>query len=604
MNLLLRLYPVVASLILAMNHHLEVAGCWSYLRPPTMPEYISIAITEKLDEGLQYRTTDQLWTTNPAENSTTPFLRDFANITSLTLWDFVDVDRPIYDRLETIVTTIHNHLCRNDDGSDEAINYCCSHLTHAVNLYDSLSLSEQIHRSDDDQHDWDALVDRILDLSPVPTNNVSLAATFFVANKLIIIENLIYPYRDLSGAMAFVREATIDAIVGRSHPEDFTSAIQLISDAYFRRVSTAPAMNYFQETYEAYLRNAVVDALDNSEGDVEMSMEEAMNRYSDHATRRFRERRRVMKRRKRPTTIRRRYRPPTSIAQDVARARRMHRQHLDSWTQAERFFEEFWATRASRAAHRARSTNIAQANKQATEAASSSYQQISSGKFRNFSFLFYTHGKRKKLVLQFFSFPGRAGNAANPPVGTKRGAGWGPSIGLKGGASGAGSGGRPPKRPKTEVNNNANQGNTFPELIVAPRPSSVSVSVPTNTPAHLTASMAYVKNLIQHRPPLVQALRLNNLDFIYPFEGRLYRLTYSSNVKQLSPLPSKVTKATQTEPVPKVPIIQLSPQFERQLQQHVSATSKGNNPASPEVVDLSTPPRQASEASSPTITLS
>ena len=148
MNLLLRLYPVVASLILAMNHHLEVAGCWSYLRPPTMPEYISIAITEKLDEGLQYRTTDQLWTTNPAENSTTPFLRDFANITSLTLWDFVDVDRPIYDRLETIVTTIHNHLCRNDDGSDEAINYCCSHLTHAVNLYDSLSLSEQIHRSE------------------------------------------------------------------------------------------------------------------------------------------------------------------------------------------------------------------------------------------------------------------------------------------------------------------------------------------------------------------------------------------------------------------------------------------------------------------------
>ena len=137
---------------------------------------------------------------------------------------------------------------------------------------------------------------------------------------------------------------------------------------------------------------------------------------------------------------------------------------------------------------------------------------------------------------------------------------------------------------------------------IAPRPSTVSVS--TNQPEHLTAAMSYVKDLIQHRPPLVQALRLNNLDFIYPFEGRLYRLTYSANVKQLSPLPSKVTTATQTEPIRQIPTIQLTPEFSRQLQHHVAKTSKGNNPASPEVIDIATPPRQAAEASSPTITLS
>ena len=381
MNLLLRLYPVVASIILAMDHHFEVAGCWSSLRPMSMPELISNSITEKLDAGLQYRTTDQLWTSNPAENSTARLLADFANITDLTMWDFVDVDRPIYNRLEMVVTQIYNHLCRNDDGTDDAINYCCSHLTHAVNLYDSLSLAEQIHRSDTDQQDYDALIDHLLDLSPVPTNNVSLAATFFIANKLVIMENLIYPYRDLSGAMAFIRQATIDAIVGRSHPDDVTDAVQRVSDAYFRRLSEAPSMNYFGEVYAAYLRNAVIDALD-QDSDVPISMEEAINRFSDHVTRRFRERRRVMRRRKRPNpNNRRRYRPPTSIAQDVARARRMHRQHLDSWQQAENFFQDFWATRASRAAYRTRSANIAQANQQATKAASNSYQQISSGKF-------------------------------------------------------------------------------------------------------------------------------------------------------------------------------------------------------------------------------
>ena len=205
--------------------------------------------------------------------------------------------------------------------------------------------------------------------------------------------------------------------------------------------------------------------------------------------------------------------------------------------------------------------------------------------------------------MQFFSFPGRAGNAASPPAATQRGAGWGPSIGLKGGAAGAGGGGRPPRKPKTEVNNNGNQGNTFQQLIVAPRPSSVTVSVPTNTPMHLTAAMEYVKNLIQQRPPLVQALRLNNLDFIYPFQGRLYRLTYSGNVKQLSPLPSKVTTATQTDPITPIPTIQLTPKFRQQLQHHATKDTKGDSPAKPEVINLVTPPR-AAEASSPTITLS
>ena len=205
----------------------------------------------------------------------------------------------------------------------------------------------------------------------------------------------------------------------------------------------------------------------------------------------------------------------------------------------------------------------------------------------------------------FFSFSGRAG-AANPqpPV---RGAGWGKSIGLRGG----GSGGQPPKKqPKKEQNNNNNnngQGTVFSELKVVQRPTSSSVSVTNSPPPHLQKAMHYIKHFIVQRPALTSALRSNNLDLIYPFRGQLYRLQYSLHAKQLSPLPKK-SASTQTGQLTPIHTIQLTKAFERQITKRIQQKDNANNPAPHEVVDLvtpqHTPPRGSSAASSPTITLS
>ena len=205
--------------------------------------------------------------------------------------------------------------------------------------------------------------------------------------------------------------------------------------------------------------------------------------------------------------------------------------------------------------------------------------------------------KTKKFVRQFFSFPGRVGT---PPL-PARGSGWGPSIGLKGG----GSGGRP-RPPKTEVNNNfGSRGNPISTLTVAPRPSSVQPP-----PPHLTESIAYIKRYINQHPTLVDVLRNNNLEFLYPYQGRLYRLQYSQHVTQITPISSQPSLAS--NPNPSNP---LATNFQ-QVRQHALPKTAGNNPAHQEVVDLVTPPRRtvvdlvtpprrpAGVDSSPTITLS
>ena len=126
-------------------------------------------------------------------------------------------------------------------------------------------------------------------------------------------------------------------------------------------------------------------------------------------------------------------------------------------------------------------------------------------------------------------------------------------------------------------------------------------------PTHLLESMPYIRDIITSHPSLHQALLNNNLDLILPYRGKLYRVTYSGNVKQITPFPSKETKSTQTDPIAQT--IKISSVFTMAKpstsQQASSKKVEGKSPAATEVIDIDTPPRTAAEIqATDTITLS
>ena len=377
-----RIFPVVAAIIAV--HDFYIDACWTTAVPPSMPEIISATIQVKIDNGIAYSTEQPLWSSNPAANSSLPILVDFANSTLLNLWDFVDITRPIASRLEQVVNTINDHMCRNDDGEDMVIAYSCSQVQHAVAVFDSLDLAQRIHTTDGDDEDWQAFVSNMLAISPLETTNVTVATTLFVANRLSNLEVLIQPYQDLSGAMKYIRDATLEAIIGKADMEDVVDATQYIADQYFSRLATAPSLHFFDEGRESYFRNAIIDALEQHEEEaLTEELEQARWRMSTAGARVFRNKRRAFRRRPRPPNPPRpngKPRKPTTMGQDAARATRVNNRHRVSWEQADQYFENYWARKRSRTSIRQSSDKITAVKQQASASATTNLNGIASGK--------------------------------------------------------------------------------------------------------------------------------------------------------------------------------------------------------------------------------
>ena len=396
--------PIIAAIITLHDSHLD--ACFMRERPKTIPEVISNAIQEKQMEYVIYESHYPLWPENTANVS--EVLQHYPNLTTLTIWDFVNETRPIQERLSTAVRTVKRQLCDGGYNSDPALAFVCSVTNHSAYILDSLDLAESVRDDDEEDEDWSNLVAHIMPLSPVNTTDVSMAITYYIADKYIMLAPRIYGYQDRNGIMRFIRDLAIEAIIGQAHLEDVTQTAQYISDLYFREDDQAPSVNFFNELHYTYLRNAMIAALDHS-NEVETAMAQAIDAVTNHDLDNpptlelepptldptlIRQKRRAMRRRPRPPLggpkSGPKYKPRRTISQEATRSKRLQTEQVQSMMRADKAFAEYWAAKAAKPAVQAKSPTLTQATEQATQAASRTYTDVISGKNRNFLFFYKT----------------------------------------------------------------------------------------------------------------------------------------------------------------------------------------------------------------------
>ena len=351
-------------------------------------------------EYVYYESHYALWPENTANVS--DLLQNHPNLTTLTIWDFVNETRPIQERLSTAVRTVKRQLCDGGYNSDPALAFVCSVTNHSVYILDSLNLAESVRAEDEQDEDWTNLVAHIMPLSPVNTSDVSMAITYYIADQYIMLAPRIYGYMDSNGIMRFVRDLAIEAIIGRAHLEDMTQAAQYISNLYYREEAHAPAVNFFNELHYTNLRNAMIDTLEHST-DVETAMAEAIDAVTNHDLENpptltlnntptldptlIRQKRRAMRRKPRPPGGPKggpKYKPRRTIYQEALRSKRQQSEQVQSMMRADQAFAEYWAAKASKPAVQAKSPTLTQATEQATKAVSTTYKDVISGKSKLF----------------------------------------------------------------------------------------------------------------------------------------------------------------------------------------------------------------------------